>query len=415
MAEGAAKAARIAQARRDQPKTGRKAKEPEATPREPLIKLDLDLLSSGGVTFSRARDLWSSDAVDLTSASVNTVAMNRRKYPRVTGELAAAHGRMLMSSGGRAPCLPIKQATPRALDSAAPAGYDSLFDAVGPGCSLPGTRAHTHCFAPRASPHEATPRMLHSRTGLTPRPEGSHVTTLPWSGCSLGARLRYARTTAVRGNAGETGRPNGGTVSMRSQPQCYAVGPAEALRDCSVEGRYFEVRVELCPRDVTHFANDGHSGGRGVQEDVGVGQRPLLLLGVSHVPPPEQGLGCAPEIPYDHGDLCYSISTTGHVRADGQLVETVPVKWPDAPQRSRAAGLCPGLQVGLLISEHGALRLFVNGDEVATSSAGVVPRPRARGAEPLFPVVGLGPNVDRVTLKPSGPSGGFPEHRPTLI
>lgn len=415
MAEGAAKAARLAQARRDQPKTGRKAKEPEATPREPLIKLDLDLLSSGGVTFARARDLWSSDIAGSKDSAVNTLAANRRKYPRVTGELAASHGRMLVSSGGRAPCLPIKQATPRAPDSAAPVGYDTLFDAVGPGCSLPSTRAHTHVFAPRANPHDASPRMLHSQRGLTPRPEGPHVTTLPWSGCSLGARLRYARTTAVRAKARETGLPSGGTVSMKSQPQCYAVGPAEAFRNCSVEGQYFEVCVEVCPKEIEHYANEGHSGARGIQETVGAGQRPQLCLGASIVPPPEQGLGCAPEVPYNHGDLCYSISMAGHVRAEGRLLETVHVRWPDAPQRSRLAGLRPGLQIGLLISEHGALRLFLNGHEIATSRAEVVPRSVARGAQPLFPVVGLGTNIDRVTLKPSGAPGGFPVHEPVLI
>mmetsp|Transcript_700 Transcript_700/g.1297 ORF Transcript_700/g.1297 Transcript_700/m.1297 type:complete len:417 (+) Transcript_700:57-1307(+) len=186
-------------------------------------------------------------------------------------------------------------------------------------------------------------------------------------------------------------------------PQCCAVGPLSAWRDCSTKGRYFEVSVELRRHDFERFTGSQ-------------GKRPLLQLGVTSLPP-EEGLS-RPDAPYERGEHCWLMSTTGHVYCEGVPTQRLHTDWPSEP-RGRGRDDLPhypvtlrGLRLALLVTEVGSLRLFVSHSpwgrsgawggcdvEVATSAQETLPLPLARQVGALYPFVILGPNVSLVTLR----------------
>merc|ERR1712032_680782 len=174
----------------------------------------------------------------------------------------------------------------------------------------------------------------------------------------------------------------------------FAVGPASAITDRAPARKYFETVVDVTPEAREHFVSRRHAA-------LGAGQRPLLHIGFTARAP-----HCNAEDPLPDdfcADMCWLIAMTGHVYCGGDLQCTVPVIWPDGGLSRQQSAACPvkphrQLHIGLFLAETGALHLTVNGHQVATSPEDVVPRSMLWGASPIFPLVVLGPNVDRVTL-----------------
>jgi len=297
------------------------------------------------------------------------------------------------------------------------------------------------------SPYDL-PHRQHSIPSAT-RP--TEPLTSAWVACSKGAVLMYAKTTVVRnpeksirdsdcvpvGQGSETkeegdwvtrslryrhnwvhrqgakgsatSEPTSHPTSERSEvvartsppislhqqwPQALAVGPATALMDCSPEGLYFETDVELAAQVRQHFRSRLHAA-------VGSGQRPLLHVGVTSVAPPEGPEELLDE-PYTSGEQCWLVSTGGHVYSEGIHRCTLPITWPPSEAKAidiRPVRPCRSTKVGLLVTDAGALHLFVDGSMAASSPPDIVPRALAWGIGSLFPMIVLGPNIWRATLR----------------
>jgi len=238
--------------------------------------------------------------------------------------------------------------------------------------------------------------------------------SLAWAGCTKGAMLVYSNTTVLR--QPEKALPLAAMhfdaehcaelddldvnfpapMRMRQNwPHALAIGPAGALREKTSEGIYFETHVE-----VTSMASEEiqSRGPRGTAE----GQVPQAHFGVTSAAPPEDYWESVElEDPYISGGSCWTISTSGYVYGNGVLQCRVPVDWPTA------SGIAPWparpkvrRRVGLMVTEWGGLRLFVDDRLAASSPPGVVPRALGWGVGSLFPLVALGPNIWRVTLLP---------------
>eukprot|EP00927_Polykrikos_kofoidii_P062769 TRINITY_DN57572_c0_g1_i1.p1 TRINITY_DN57572_c0_g1~~TRINITY_DN57572_c0_g1_i1.p1 ORF type:complete len:489 (+),score=67.83 TRINITY_DN57572_c0_g1_i1:2-1468(+) len=280
-------------------------------------------------------------------------------------------------------------------------------------------------------PCPATAHMVRNDwTKLPGKPRGASVPTrsdaplsLAWVACSDGARLKYARTTVVRGwergllwehrLAGplddETGSRENDCWPMRFRQQwkqAFAVGPANAMKDLDTYGRRFEVSVEIVPQDREHYMHRLHQA-------PGMCQRPHLHLGVTALSlPPQRGgddLEGRLEDPLSVFERCWMLSTNGHVYVGESVRCTVPVTWPVRPRpTSQASRSSVRVRLGLQVTESGSLRLTVDddlgvpgsGELVAASTDDIVPRSYAREADALFPLVVIGPNIAGVTLRP---------------
>mmetsp|Transcript_153460 Transcript_153460/g.491879 ORF Transcript_153460/g.491879 Transcript_153460/m.491879 type:complete len:493 (-) Transcript_153460:33-1511(-) len=285
-------------------------------------------------------------------------------------------------------------------------------------------------LAMRERPLQGPRRTLERQVALAqPGPPA-----LGWAACSTGALLMFARTAVVREaerglygcaevltgtrrrrpsepEAGDT-RPEGGgerdeALRLRRRwPAAFAVGPSTALVQRPLSSRYFEVAVDFGAAAKEHLVSR-------VQTAAGAGQRPLLQVGLTSSSPPrrqgadEANVGVPDDLALEEDFLhegCWLIGMGGHVFEGSELRCTVPVEWPcslDGKGREQTAfAVRPGrrLHVGLAVEASGALRLLIDGAEVACAPEGTVPRPIALGGGRLHPVVVLGPNIERVTL-----------------
>jgi len=258
---------------------------------------------------------------------------------------------------------------------------------------------------------EHLPSRLHSDP--VPVRQTEHPLSTAWAGCTKGAMLVYSNTTVLRQpekalplaalhfNAEHYAELDDDVkvpVPMRMRqnwPQALAIGPANALREKVSEGLYFEAHVEVTSTVSEEIQSRGQLG-------TGEGQVPQVHFGVtSEAAPDDYWESVDLEEPYISGGNCWTISTSGYVYANGAFQGTVPVEWP------KPSGLAPWparpkvrLRMGLMVTECGGLRLFVDDRLVASSPPGVVPRALGWGVGSLFPLVALGPNIWRVTLLP---------------
>jgi len=269
----------------------------------------------------------------------------------------------------------------------------------------------------------ATARVVRKKEHLPSRLHSDPVSVKPtrkpqslaWAGCTRGAMLVYSNTTVLRQpdkvvplaamhfdaeNCAELDELDVVKVPVpmrmrQNWPQALAIGPANSLREKISEGLYFETHVEVTSVASKEIQSRGQRGTEG-------GQVPQMHFGVTSVAPPEDYWeSVVLEDPYISGGSCWTISTSGYVYADGAFQCSVPVDWaaPSGiapwPARPKARR-----RVGLLVTEWGGLRLFVDDRLTASSPPGIVPRALGWGVGSLFPLVALGPNIWRVTLLP---------------
>eukprot|EP00445_Apocalathium_hangoei_P029474 CAMPEP_0203922738 /NCGR_PEP_ID=MMETSP0359-20131031/62729_1 /ASSEMBLY_ACC=CAM_ASM_000338 /TAXON_ID=268821 /ORGANISM="Scrippsiella Hangoei, Strain SHTV-5" /LENGTH=481 /DNA_ID=CAMNT_0050850685 /DNA_START=38 /DNA_END=1480 /DNA_ORIENTATION=+ len=203
-----------------------------------------------------------------------------------------------------------------------------------------------------------------------------------------------------RGHAAEGGGERDEALRLRRRwPAAFAVGPSTALVQRPLSSRYFEVAVDFGAAAKEHLVSR-------VQTAAGAGQRPLLQVGLTSSSPPrrqgadEANVGVPDDLALEEDFLhegCWLIGMGGHVFEGSELRCTVPVEWPcslDGKGREQTAfAVRPGrrLHVGLAVEASGALRLLIDGAEVACAPEGTVPRPIALGGGRLHPVVVLGP------------------------
>lgn len=310
-----------------------------------------------------------------------TEDVGRRHYPR-RGKQESRAATWLTRAAKASKTKTVREESPRrAIQSAA----EALLQQLGPGGAVPRSKL-LGLAARRETPREA--------------PSSRSSTSLAWSGCTRGARLQFAGTVVSAVAACRLPAAGGSGHDLRSSPQCVAVGPTTAWKDLSTTGRYFEVHVETQALQAEHIALRS-------SQNPGEHQKPQLHIGVTSIPPEEalgpcDGLDAAvasslEPTPYEREESCWTISTTGHVRANGKVLAAVPVYWPE-PGSARSLHGQTGLRIGLLVTEMGALRLVVNGQTVASSSE-ILPRELSlQSAMLLRPLVRLGSNVARTKL-----------------
>eukprot|EP00928_Gymnodinium_smaydae_P056432 TRINITY_DN39818_c0_g1_i1.p1 TRINITY_DN39818_c0_g1~~TRINITY_DN39818_c0_g1_i1.p1 ORF type:complete len:578 (+),score=114.49 TRINITY_DN39818_c0_g1_i1:54-1787(+) len=199
-----------------------------------------------------------------------------------------------------------------------------------------------------------------------------------------------------------------GLRCRRRWPSACAIGSAAALVDLTSNGVYFETFIELEPQPIEHFRAKSPRGAVASAAagcgGVGLGQRPLVHLGVTAAPPP-----CNGERDLDETHACWDqswlISTFGHVHCQGGLRQrsSLEVAWPRRkPQPALSVRPRDGVVLGLQVCSLGSLRLFADGELVVASPPEMVPRSlvmSAKSAALLFPMIVIGPNVWRATLR----------------
>lgn len=282
-----------------------------------------------------------------------------------------------------------------------------------------GSTPRFHPAKPSRAPASAhVVRHLHELPGRSPpvpqpsRPSGP--LSLRWVACSIGALMKYARTGVARNwerdlEVRDAGSPKGsvpiqsaidaenGPLRLQQKwPRAFAIGPCNALRDCTSAGHFFEVTVEMALQEREHFESRSQA-----REEPG--QRPLLHLGVgsSKLPVSDETINDLEDLQEAFGDDFWTISTSGSVHSAGVSSGTVQVTWPSTrihPPRPVRPRLC--FNMNLLVAENGALHLWVDGENAVNSPAGLVPLNFARAAGSLSPVAVIGPNVATVTLRP---------------
>jgi hypothetical protein len=127
----------------------------------------------------------------------------------------------------------------------------------------------------------------------------------------------------------------------------------------------------------------------------------LLHIGVTAFEPPGGEVAWKLD-PAAVSKLSWTVSTCGHVSVEGKFQHVAPIHWPE-PSFAATRGPVPrGLRLALSVTLHGGLRLFAGeeGKLVTEAPPDTVPLRLTKGEGTLFPLVVLGPNVQRVTLRP---------------